>query len=117
MIIVIPENSPWAVKHPNACQTGLPSLDQTATGHVSTVELDTSKVLDDADKFEIAQWLSSAYGFCAGCGRAEVHKNCPAWGTPYYLSGRLFTVEAEAIYAKDRERAIQRVVHAPPPFD
>jgi uncharacterized Zn finger protein (UPF0148 family) len=32
---------------------------------------------------------------CPGCGRPELHKRCPAWGTPYYMSGEVFTEEME----------------------
>ena len=47
---------------------------------------------------------------CPGCQRTleEPHKMCPAWGTDYYMSGRLFTEEAERVWAVRREIAIQR---------
>ena len=32
---------------------------------------------------------------CPGCGRNELHKMCPAHGTPYYMSGEVFTEEME----------------------
>ena len=32
---------------------------------------------------------------CPGCGRQEVHKMCPAHGTKYYMSGKVFTEEME----------------------
>lgn len=35
---------------------------------------------------------------CPGCGRPELHKTCPAWGTPKYMSGELFTEEDEKKY-------------------
>ena len=41
-------------------------------------------------------------GNCPGCGRPELHKFCPAWGTPHYMSGHLFTAEMEAKWARSR---------------
>lgn len=35
---------------------------------------------------------------CPGCGRNELHKQCPAHGTPYYMSGQVFTPELEKQY-------------------
>jgi len=35
---------------------------------------------------------------CRGCQRKEMHKLCPAFGTPYYMSGTAFTEEIEKIY-------------------
>jgi hypothetical protein len=32
---------------------------------------------------------------CPGCGRDELHKLCPAYGTPYYMSGTVFTKDME----------------------
>ena len=40
---------------------------------------------------------------CSGCGRNEIHKLCPAWGTKYYMSGELFTPEMEKELFADRE--------------
>lgn len=37
---------------------------------------------------------------CPGCGRNEIHKACPAHGTPYYMSGKPFTVEVELQYLR-----------------
>ena len=45
---------------------------------------------------------------CRGCQRPEVHKMCPAWGTPKYMSGELFTEEDEVKYAKQREEAFEK---------
>ena len=44
---------------------------------------------------------------CRGCMRPEIHKMCPAWGTPLYMTGILFTKEHEIQYAEMREKAIQ----------
>ena len=35
---------------------------------------------------------------CPGCGRLETHKMCPAWGTPFYMSGVDFTEDVEFHY-------------------
>lgn len=40
---------------------------------------------------------------CKGCGRTvdlsvNSHKLCPAWGTPFYMSGIPFTIEIQNIY-------------------
>lgn len=39
---------------------------------------------------------------CPGCGRPEIHKMCPAYGTPMYmcwaLDGKVFTKEDEEKY-------------------
>jgi hypothetical protein len=45
---------------------------------------------------------------CPGCQRLEVHKMCPAWGTPLYMSGVLFTKEHEKQYAELRKKVIQK---------
>jgi hypothetical protein len=42
---------------------------------------------------------------CPGCGRHELHKMCPAWGTPFYMSGELFTPELEEEWRERREQA------------
>lgn len=39
---------------------------------------------------------------CPGCQRDEVHKKCPAHGTPYYMSGVLFTKSMEMEQKKRR---------------
>lgn len=44
---------------------------------------------------------------CKGCGRPEIHKMCPAWGTRYYMSGILFTEEMEKECAGERTAAIE----------
>lgn len=46
---------------------------------------------------------------CPGCQRPEIHKMCPAWGTPLYMSGVLFTKEDEEKYAEQRKEAIERI--------
>ena len=33
---------------------------------------------------------------CDGCQRPEVHKKCPAHGTPFYMSGIPYTKEVHA---------------------
>jgi hypothetical protein len=44
---------------------------------------------------------------CMGCGRiGPLHKMCPAWGTPYYMSGKLFTPELEKEWKEERDKAI-----------
>ena len=40
---------------------------------------------------------------CPGCGRDELHKMCPAWGTEYYMSGKLFTKEIEKELKAEKE--------------
>lgn len=47
---------------------------------------------------------------CPGCGRPEIHKMCPAWGTSKYMTGELFTQEDEIKYAKEREEAIRNSI-------
>ncbi len=46
--------------------------------------------------------------FCPGCGRPDMHKLCPAWGTPKYMTGELFTKEDEVTYAAERTAAIMK---------
>ena len=41
--------------------------------------------------------LETTPHFCVGCGRYELHKMCPAHGTKYYMSGKLFTAEMEEL--------------------
>lgn len=36
---------------------------------------------------------------CPGCGRMELHKMCPAHGTPFYMSGIPFSKETEQTYS------------------
>jgi hypothetical protein len=54
---------------------------------------------------------------CRGCGRPELHKMCPAWGTPKYMSGELFTKEDEEKYAEMRKAALERAAEGPCPLD
>lgn len=35
---------------------------------------------------------------CIGCLRNEMHKRCPAHGTPFYLSNIKFSKEIEILY-------------------
>lgn len=35
---------------------------------------------------------------CPGCQRMELHKMCPAHGTPFYMSGIPFSKETELTY-------------------
>lgn len=44
---------------------------------------------------------------CRGCGRLEMHKMCPAWGTPIYMTGQYFTKEMEEQYRPMRQAAIE----------
>lgn len=44
---------------------------------------------------------------CPGCGRNELHKMCPAYGTEHYMSGHLFTLEME----KDKESIVKGVLY------
>jgi hypothetical protein len=37
---------------------------------------------------------------CMGCGRPEEHKKCPAYGTPFYMSGVPYSPEVERLFAK-----------------
>ena len=46
---------------------------------------------------------------CPGCGRSEMHKMCPAWGTSYYLSGKLFTKEIEEATRDERELSLKNL--------
>lgn len=43
---------------------------------------------------------------CRGCGRPELHKMCPAWGTPFYMSGKLYTEEDEKQYGQMHKDAM-----------
>lgn len=54
---------------------------------------------------------------CRGCGRPEMHKMCPAWGTPFYMSGKLFTAELEAEWKEVRDKAIESAKNGPCPLD
>jgi hypothetical protein len=36
---------------------------------------------------------------CPGCGREDMHLMCPAFGTPFYMSGIPYLVELAKIYA------------------
>ncbi len=47
---------------------------------------------------------------CPGCGRNEVHKLCPAWGTPYYMTGQFPQELQDSLgddYTKMREVAFE----------
>ena len=35
---------------------------------------------------------------CRGCQRMELHKMCPAYGTPFYMSGIPFSKETQQNY-------------------
>lgn len=37
---------------------------------------------------------------CLGCGRNELHKHCPAYGTEFYCSGINYTEEIERLITK-----------------
>ena len=37
---------------------------------------------------------------CPGCQRDEIHKKCPAHGTPFYMSGVPFSIRVEEFYLK-----------------
>ncbi len=64
-------------------------------------------------RFEAKEWFSAWQkaladpAVCRGCGRPELHKMCPAWGTPMYMSGQLFTAEMEVQYAEQRKAAME----------
>lgn len=45
---------------------------------------------------------------CPGCQREELHKMCPAFGTPFYMSGKLYTEEDEKLYAAQHKAAIRK---------
>ena len=53
-------------------------------------------------KEPIKKQARKVVGVCPGCGRKELHKMCPAHGTPYYMSGVLFTKEMEEKWTKLR---------------
>lgn len=44
---------------------------------------------------------------CPGCGRNEIHKMCPAWGTPFYMSGKLYTKEDEEQWRSTHLKAME----------
>lgn len=50
---------------------------------------------------------------CRGCQRSEMHKMCPAWGTPIYMTGIFFTKELEELYATERKKAIEEARKRP----
>ncbi len=35
---------------------------------------------------------------CPGCQRDEIHKMCPAYGTPYYMSGIPYSIRTETLF-------------------
>tara|TARA_R110000751_G_scaffold226863_1_gene328775 strand:+ start:567 stop:1145 length:579 start_codon:yes stop_codon:yes gene_type:complete len=51
----------------------------------------------DWDSDEMEQWVKPS--LCKGCQRPEVHKRCPAHGTPFYCTGVLFSKETEELIA------------------
>jgi hypothetical protein len=53
--------------------------------------------------------LLQRYVVCKGCGRPEIHKMCPAWGTPFYMSGKLYTAEDEAEFGEQHRKAMMEV--------
>lgn len=59
------------------------------------VELDGIEITEDA----VASPVDTT---CRGCGRHELHKMCPAWGTPKYGTGELFTEEDEKYNGETR---------------
>ena len=44
---------------------------------------------------------------CPGCQREELHKMCPAYGTPFYMTGILFTKELEEQYKEERQTKLE----------
>ena len=46
---------------------------------------------------------------CPGCGRDALHKMCPAWGTPFYMSGVKFTEEIETRWKASEEGSTERI--------
>lgn len=54
---------------------------------------------------------------CPGCQRPELHKMCPAWGTPLYMSGKLFTKEHEEQYREERQKKIEELRKGPCYYD
>jgi hypothetical protein len=69
------------------------------------------------DTEKLRQMLEKTENVCAGCQRPELHKLCPAWGTPKYMSGELFTKEMEVEYADVRKAAIERARLGPSMLD
>lgn len=69
-----------------------------------------------ADLEMYANKLAGKY-ICKGCGRPEMHKFCPAWGTPMYMSGKLFTKEDEKKYAQMRKEALEKASKGPCSLD
>jgi hypothetical protein len=61
--------------------------------------------------------LEKTENVCGGCQRPELHKLCPAWGTPMYCSGELFTKEMEVKYADERAAAMERARNGPSMLD
>ncbi len=58
---------------------------------------------------EFANAIGGEIVKCPGCGRNAIHKMCPAWGTPIYMTGQLFTAEMEVQYAEQRQAAIKKL--------
>lgn len=54
---------------------------------------------------------------CRGCGRPELHKFCPAWGTPKFMTGEVFTKEDEVKYKEMRDKAIEESKNSPCSLD
>jgi hypothetical protein len=42
---------------------------------------------------------------------------CPAWGTPLYMSGKLFTKEHEEQYREERQKKIEELRKGPCYYD
>lgn len=60
---------------------------------------------------------SELQSLCPGCGRPELHKMCPAHGTPFYMSGITYTEQIAAlckILDLDHQKSLFDIVSNPP---
>lgn len=74
-------------------------------GHCAGNEEEQMKyIMDDIERFNS---YKEKQAICIGCQRPELHKICPAWGTPYYMSGELFTKELEEEWKERRDETIK----------
>ena len=46
---------------------------------------------------------------CPGCQRNEIHFMCPAYGTPFYMSGVPYSVRVESLF-KEFPLELQNII-------
>ena len=74
-----------------------------------SVEMGFDGELNDQVLEEAQRRLKEKLVKCPGCQRPEIHKLCPAWGTPLYMSGKLFTADDEKKYAAQHQAAVEQM--------